>query len=247
MAEGIAYNDRVLIAGSTGGGKSVLARYLFEHMVGVRRTLVDVKDCHDLGVERARTPAELDLAAPVSHYVPALSGDDEYEELFDRLWASRTMGPRVIWIDESFGPTRAGYAPRGLRLANQQGREKGIGVIACTQRVQGIEATLRTEANHALLFPLTMMDIKPLAPDLGLEPEQLRKALNDVQDTQGEHAHLWYRRSSRELVPCAPLPAAWARRRGPLRAAGAGGEQGEPPGGAGEALTASTGAQEGAL
>lgn len=209
--ERIRHNDRVLIVGINGGGKSVLARHLAEQFPRSRLTVVDPKDDGiDLGVPPARSPAELDLAAPLSHYVPTELSDGEYSELFDRLWAAR--GPRVILLDESYGPTRAGYAPKGLRLIVQQGRRHDMGLIACTQRPVNIESTLRTEAQHVFIFVPhpPMLDLRTLAGDMGLEPESLRRELAELLADEGEFSHLWYRRRRAELVRCAPLPAEWA-------------------------------------
>ncbi len=212
----VRYNDRVLILGKTESGKTVLAKHLFSTFTGCRRTAIDVKGGMELGVAPARTPAELDLEAPVSHFIPSRLEDDEYEELFERLWYAG--GPRVILLDESYGPTRAGYAPRGLRFIIQQGREPGgagtpgIGLIACSQRPVNIESTLRTEAEHAFVFVPrpSQLDLKTLAPDLGCDPGVLSRELDALLREEGPHSHLWYCRRQDRFYRCAPLPPAWA-------------------------------------
>lgn len=225
--EGVNFNDRVLLVASTQSGKSTFARYLFEHFDGVRRTLIDVKGSHELGIPKASTPGALDLSAPVSHYVPAQCDRDEYEALFDAVWEARSLGPRITWVDEAMGPTGKGYAPRGLRLGMQQGAELGQGFIVCTQRPVGIETTLRTEAAHVFVWDLTTIDLRVLAPDLNLEPEALARELAEHQEAQGQYAFLWYRRAGKQLTRCAPLDPSWVGR-GPLsapRLRGAGAEQ----------------------
>ena len=182
----IRHNDRVLIIGKNQSGKSVLAHHLATQFPGCRLTLIDPKDGEiDLGVERARTPAELDLQAPVSHFVPTDLEDEEYAEVFKRLWFAR--GPRVVWLDEAFGPTRAGFAPKHLRHIVQQGTKRDIGLIACSQRPVNIETTLRTEAEHVILFvpAPTSIDLKTLAPDIGQEPERLRREMRRARRAGG--------------------------------------------------------------
>lgn len=210
MDDTIRHNDRVLCVGKNQSGKSVLAKHIVAQFPGCRLTVVDPKDGADFGVERARSPAELDLQAPVSHFVPVHLSDDEYTEVFDRIWFAG--GPRVVLLDESFGPTRAGYAPKGLRLIVQQGTAKGFGLVACTQRPVNIESTLRTEAEHVIIFVPSppMLDIRTLAGDIGQEPDQLKRELESLQREEGLHSHLWYRRRSAQLVRCSPLPEGWA-------------------------------------
>jgi hypothetical protein len=208
----VRYNDRVLIVGKTDSGKSVLARHLFSHFQ-CRKTVIDPKANMLLEVPAARDPGELDVAAPLSHFIPTELEDWEYEEVFRRLWFAG--GPRVIWLDEAAGPTRKGYAPKFLRILIQQGREPqrgpGFGLIACSQRPVAIEATLRTEAEHVFIFVPRppMLDLRTLAGDIGKEPEELRDLMEQLQETEGLHSHLWYRRRTAELLLCAPLPASW--------------------------------------
>jgi hypothetical protein len=208
----IRHNDRVFIQGKTESGKTILARHLFSHMKGTRRTVIDPKGHLDLGVEVARIPEELDLAAPLSHYIPSELEDQEYEDLFRRLWFAG--GPRMIWLDESAGPTRKGWAPKYLRLVVQQGREPSeIGLVALSQRPVNVESTLRTEAEHVFIFvprPIKL-DLKTLAGDIGTDPDVLGRELDQLLAHEGPHSHLWYCRRLDKLFHCAALPPQWAR------------------------------------
>lgn len=212
MSDGVLFNERVFLSGKTRSGKTVLARHLFDTFTGARRTAVDPKGrLHFPGVAPARTPEELDLAAPLSHFIPSHLEDWEYEEVFRRLWFAG--GPRVIWLDEAFGPTKGGWAPKYLRMIVQQGAEAGIGLLACSQRTKNVEATLRTEAEHLIFFVPAphRLDLDALAQEIGIGADELAAAMRQLQAEEGQHSHFWYRRNSDELVPCAPLPAGWAR------------------------------------
>ena len=207
----ILHNDRVLIVGKTRSGKSVLSMHIARQFTGCRFTFIDPKNGGvNLGVEPARSPEELNLDAPVSHYVPTFLSQTEYEEVFDLLWRAR--GPRVILLDEAYGPTDRGYAPRSLRLIVQQGAGADVGLIANSQRPVNIEATLRTEAEHVIIFVPAppMIDCRTLAGDIGQEPEQLKRELDQLQEEEGLYSHLWYCRRTGQLHRCAPLPAEWA-------------------------------------
>lgn len=211
----ILHNDRVLIVGKTRSGKSVLSLHIARQFTGCRFTFIDPKNAYqagqvNLGVEPARNPEELDLAAPVSHYVPTFLSQGEYEEVFDLLWRAR--GPRVILLDEAYGPTDRGICPRSLRYIVQQGAAHDIALLANTQRPVNIEPTLRTEAEHVLIFVPSppMIDIRTLAGDIGHEPERLKRELDALQAEEGLFSHLWYCRRTGNLHRCAPLPPAWA-------------------------------------
>lgn len=212
----IRYNDRVFIQGKTESGKTVLARHILSKTTGCRRTAIDLKGRLAFpDVEPARYPEDLDLNAPVSHYIPSEQTDEEYEQLFERLWFAG--GPRLIHLDESTGPTRKGWAPRRLRSIVQQGRDcsgpdVGIGLLALSQRPVNVEATLRTEAEHVFIFvprPIKL-DLKTLAGDIGTDPDVLARELDALLAHEGPHSHLWYCRRQDKLYHCAPLPPEWA-------------------------------------
>lgn len=206
MSRGVRFDDRTLLVGKSGFGKSTLGQYLLNQMGQVRRTVIDPKDELDLGVPAVRDPAQLDLSAPLSHYVPSSLERDEYEELFWLLWM--TPGPRLIYLDESAGPTSANWAPRGLILWIQQGRGKGKGLIACTQRPVGVAPPLRTEAEHVfIMVPRTTRDdLATIAADIGREYRELDEELSWLHEHEGDYSHLWYCRPTNELHRCAPLP-----------------------------------------
>ena len=201
----IRLEDRVLIVSSTGSGKSVLAGAIWRRL-RCRRLLIDPKGEHRVpGIRPARSVGRLDLSAQVAHYVPNAGTDDEFEHLFERVWATSTLGPRAIWLDESFGITRPGRCPLGLRLTAVQGRQRKQLLLACSTRPVNIEPTLRTEATHVIIFDLTQRDIAILAPDVGLEPTVLERELRETQRRFGPHAHLWWDRRVRRILRCPPL------------------------------------------
>lgn len=211
---GVNFNDRVLVVGKTGSGKSVLTRMLAAQSTGARLVIVDVKREIDAGVEPVDDVDAIDWTAPVVLFRPPTMSREVYAELYAALLAAG--GPTVVWLDEARGVTTSNYAPDGLLLVQMQGRRLGIGHLVCCQRPYNVAVELRTEAEHFFIFgPLSKRDADALADEIGridkraLTGEQLARMLDELDAEHGRHAFLWYDRRMRELRHCEPVPAGW--------------------------------------
>jgi len=220
VASGVNFNDRVLVVGKTGSGKSVLTRMLAAQSTGARLVVIDVKGEIDAGVDPVYDPGAIDWGAPVVVFRPASMSREVFAELYDQILAAG--GPTVVWLDEARGVTTSNYAPDGLLIVQMQGRRLGIGHLVCCQRPYNVAVELRSEAEHFFVFgPLSKRDADALAEEIGrvngrpFTGEQLASALDRLHDQHGRHAFLWYDRRSRELAECEPVPAAWEH--APLR------------------------------
>lgn len=216
MPEPVRYHDRALVVGKTRSGKSVLARYLVGQMTGARRLLVNVKGLEQVGVAPVRSLEAIDWSAPVVDFIPPSMHDQVFADLYRA--AFERGGPRVIWLDEAMGVTRANYAPEHLRLVQQQGAALGIGHVYCSQRPQNIATELKSEAEHIFICGTVFArrDLDALAVEMGLSGDELSRRLRELHGDHGDFAFLWYERGSGELTDCAPLPEAWVGDQGGL-------------------------------
>jgi hypothetical protein len=206
---GIRLEDRILIAGQTGKGKTTLARYLVERLQPIRTIVFDPKDELSFpGVEPCRTPEQLTrrLRDPLIHYVPSGFEREPLEEACQIVW--ETPGPYVWWVDETAELTNPGYCPAGLKLCVTQGRSKRKMVIAITQRLAESHPVFRSQSEHLFIFTPApvILDLRTIAGNVRREAFDLDRQLGELHAEEGDYSHLWYVRATDELRRCAPLP-----------------------------------------
>lgn len=158
-------DQRVLITGMTGSGKTFLARQLLR---GVNRLVVldpkgmlrdaddeppdetwNLTEWSESGVKKLMggDPVRMRVAAP-------LNGDwSEY------LWAVYKAGNVVLYIDEMYGVVPIGKrAPDALTAIYTRGRELGIGAIGATQRPVWVPLEIISESEWLFIFRLRLDD-----------------------------------------------------------------------------------------
>jgi hypothetical protein len=227
-----AYNDRALLIGSTGSGKSELLNWLF---AGVRcqRLLLDskdefrVRDEHGAEVEPVDEVDAIDWTERTVHFKTSPIADvDEFDALFERCFARRNL---VVVVHEladvcAFSPNRT---PRWFNAYLSKGRSRGLGLFAGTQRPVQIPVRARTENQHVFMVGERLLDAddhRAVAQAMGQPPRELAELIDRVQDKLGgepdahgrTHAYLWFQRASRRIIACPPLPAEHRRAIGRL-------------------------------
>lgn len=211
------YNDRALIIGSTGSGKSELINLYFAGM-RTQRLLVDTKDEFQIaGVEPATDVGDLDWSERTLHYrAGPTAGPDEFDQLFERCYHRRNL---VVAIHElgdicEFQPNRT---PRWFNAYLSKGRARGNGLLAGTQRPVQIPTRARSESDHVYMVGERLLipsDHQAVAEAMAQEPRDLARLIDRVQaklggepDPQGRtHAYLGFERSRRELKAYPPIP-----------------------------------------
>ena len=176
----IRSNDRVLLAGKTGSGKTWLA----EHLLNRVERLVVIDPKAKLSHWRLDEPGERDwrdfekgeagryrLIAPIQ--------DDQqswYEDQFARLYS---IGDLIVYIDEAYGVLdKPGARPgKWLTALYTRGRELGIGTWAATQRPSWIPGFLMSEADILIVFRLNMPDDRKKLAAIG--GQQLERRVPD--------------------------------------------------------------------
>lgn len=111
---------------------------------------------HLAGFTLCRSPEELVKAARSGvrwlQYRPGVDWqtDEDYDRVF--LWAFR-CGHRYLAIDEAY-LVHTRQAGPGLMACITSGREKGVGMLTCTQRPVQIDPRLISESEYGYVFQL---------------------------------------------------------------------------------------------
>lgn len=200
----VAYNERVLVLGDTGSGKSELINHLFSQM-RCQKVLVDTKDEWSIaGVEPARSARAIDWRLPVIHFQPADDGPGEFDAFFTAALRRRHLSVCVHELSDVCD-YNANRTPRGVRAYISKGRAHGLGLIAGSQRPVEIPKRARTDLQHAIAIgpPLDADDLRTVTPIFRLSMDELTDAMLELPP----YGFLWYGRDARQLTICDPLPA----------------------------------------
>lgn len=177
--------QRVAFAGKTGSGKTYAARYLLHP---IRRLIAIDPKMQLMGERNWRLEApsreaykalrQGEYARIVAWQPPAVDpeGFPIWDSLFELAWE---LGDVVVYIDEMYSVAKNGRLSYPLRRLYTQGRARGIGVWAATQRPSFVPLEMFSESEWSLIFTLRMEeDRKKVARSLGFE--QIMQPIRDV-------------------------------------------------------------------
>lgn len=213
-AAGINYNDRVLIIGQTGAGKSELINHVFT-VLRCQRLLFDTKDEWEVrGVTPARSSAEIDWRAPVIHYQPAVDDLADFDRVFK---AAMSRGKLSICVHElgDLCEFTSARTPRSVNAYLSKGRAHGRGLIGGSQRPVEMPKRAKTEVQHVFYCGprLDEEDMRTVAKVAGITSvADLERRVDEHLASHGKYAFWWINRITRELTPCEPLPESLRRR-----------------------------------
>ncbi len=169
--------ERMIVVGATGTGKSTLVRQLLPAYKSVLAIdpigylgATDGKGHLD-GYKLAQTPdevARLGKRHKLIQYRPR--PEFHYWEPYDQVfhWVFE-RGNTLLFNDEAYRVMRNNReAPTWLNACSTAGRQRGVGMITCTQRPTGIDLRLLSEAEHYVCFRLRKeVDRKRMAEVMG--------------------------------------------------------------------------------
>jgi len=192
----------VAILGTTGSGKSRLARQLFL-TAAAPRLVIDPVDSDTTSVPGAvtvRDPSRLDPAAPTQRFVPRDPYDlDAYDAVY--RWVGANY-PRYVWCDEAGIAFPVRSTPRGAAVILTQGRKRSIGHLACHTRPRELDPNIVAQAEHLAVFALPVPDDRRRIAELaGLAPATLDQLVTSLP----LYGFLWWDRRRQLLTVCDPL------------------------------------------
>lgn len=209
----MAWPSRILLVGTTGSGKSHLARQLTRSAQRQGRVLViDPAGSEGTQLPGARTiydPAQADLTSRTLRFVPTDPYDlDVYDELYRWAWNARDAEtgapvPWWIWCDEAGMVIPARGAPRGAARVQVQGRKRSIAHLACHTRPRDIHRDLIAQASHVGIFALPNVDDRRHVAELaGIPAGDLEARMAELAPFE----FLWWTVGTNDLIHCAALP-----------------------------------------
>lgn len=208
--QGIAYNQRVFVAGQNRSGKSEFVNYLFSNF-RCQRFLLDTKggEWTIAGVEPTTDAAAIDWREPIIHFVTQTSEVEEIDEIFQVLNTRQNISVCVHELGDLCGHS-TNRTPASVNRYYSQGGAWGRGIIGASQLPVDMPKRAKTEAQHVFTFvpPLTEDDLKTIARMLaGIDAAELKTLIEETEREHGQYSFLWFQKSARaEPVAYPPLP-----------------------------------------
>ncbi len=158
-----AFNERAILVGRTGSGKTTLAEHLCRHFPFVavydpkRRIFWQGFARYEQFTELITAPGEethLIYAPPITE---RLTEKGEFApEVGQFFWWVFERQNTFLYVDEAAMVTRGDVAPMGYHACIAQGREIGVGVLTAAQRPKKIPQVILSEAEHFYVFDLQL-------------------------------------------------------------------------------------------
>ncbi len=197
--EAIGPQQRAVIIGKTGSGKTVLAKELLRRMLAKRRHVVVYDGKGEIDWPEFKVYKH--LAELVTAKESKLLYQPEYEEMVNPDVVNAffhwiyTRKNTTVYIDEVYLITKRNELPRWYGACLMQGRQLGISVISATQRPKGIPQVILSESEHWFIFRLSLLqDRKKITESIPVNERQLET----LADYRFYYAHI----SGKSKGPC---------------------------------------------
>lgn len=159
----IGKNDRALLVGATGCGKTTLARYLIEDTSKPFSVTYDAKISENISGWEGQEFHEdfdslVDSDSPRLIYRPSFresvdadAQDDFFAWVYERRYTR-------LYVDEAYALLGGTHPSFHLQACLSRGRERGISTIIATQRPKRIPLITLSESEHIYVFRLNLAE-----------------------------------------------------------------------------------------
>lgn len=168
----ILKNDRVLILGATGSGKTTVATILLapqpyhvvldpKHQFTYRRGASKVISGNQIITSDLDEAYKYDEPYPIIYRPSVLECKDGCSAFWNWVWFRRNC---IVYVDEVMAVSPSVNMPYEYQRCLQMGRSHGIGIWSTSQRPARIPQNLISESEHIIAFELrNPNDIKRVA------------------------------------------------------------------------------------
>lgn len=170
-------NDRGVLIGATGSGKTFLGRYLVEDAEKPYSVVYDAKISDSIGEWDHKIITDFDELVESEerriiyrpNYIEAVN-PVEQDAFFE--WVYLRKNTR-LFVDEAYAVTGGTNPSFHFQACLARGRERGISTLVATQRPHRIPLVTLSEAEHYWIFRLTLLnDRKRVEEITGITAEE---------------------------------------------------------------------------
>jgi len=200
-----ARNERILIVGRTGSGKTVFALFVLSQADFDLKPWIVIDFKGDSNLNSIQGAEYISLSNPLPKHPgiyilrPRIDQKGEVENLLWKIWETENIG---VFVDEGYMLGQGASFSPAFRAILTQGRSKNIGVILNSQRPVWLDMFAKTETNKIAMFHLNSAnDRKTMAEMIG------SKSAVDVHERLDKYHSIYYDIDTDTVIELGPAPS----------------------------------------
>ena len=200
-----ANNERILIVGRTGSGKTVFAIFVLSQADFDVKPWVIIDFKGDVNLRSIQGAEYLSLGDPVPEkpgiylLCPHPDQKGEVEAFLWRIWEKENTG---VFVDEAYMLGQGASFSTAFRAILTQGRSKNIGVIINSQRPVWLDMFAKTETNKFAMFHLNSANDRKVMAEISGNKGSL-----DVHEKLDKYHSIYYDIDTDTVIELGPAPS----------------------------------------